>query len=674
MARTRIVIIGGGFGGVKCAQTLRKKFRRDDAEIVLFNRENHLVFSPLLADAVGSSLNLQDVIVPLRQLLPDVVCRTEEVLHVDLAKNEIEFVSHDGAPARCGYDQVVIAAGAVSNLSVVPGMADHAFPLKTVGDAAVLRTHVLQQLERAEVCDDAEKRRWYLSFIIVGGGYSGVEAAGEINDLVRGSLRFYHHIRDDDVTVTLIHSRDELLPEISPQLRSFAREKMESAGVTMRLNARVTLATGEGVGTKDGFVRGGTIVCTIGSAPAPFVERMDSPKEKGRLLTAPDMRLSGRANAWAIGDCALIVNAHDQQPSPPTGQFAERQGRQCAQNIVRLTRGAPTEPFSFRMLGQLCSIGGHRAVAEMFGFRLSGFWAWFAWRGVYLFKLPSWGRRIQVGADWAWLLLFPRDLAYIRTDPTERVSHAHFEPGDIIIKQGEPPAAFYVIESGEVEVVRATQEKPDGEIIAVLGAGSFFGEQALINNQPRTASVRARSVVEVVVMGRHVFTTISKSLAPLRAALTAAITRRSGTFWQERPRAVATLRSLALAEFIEPAPQPFLPPATTLRDVTRHFADSTNDLFYIASAGDRLEGLVTLTDMLRVQGNGAAPETPVSEFMVKNPATILATDTALIAASAFRESGFKSLPVLADSTSRRIVGIIRARKLIARLLHATPAN
>lgn len=674
MARTRIVIIGGGFGGVKCAQTLRQHLRPGDAEIVLFNRENHLVFSPLLADAVGSSLNLQDVIVPLRQLLPRVICRTEEVLHVDLAANEVEFVSHDGSSARMSYDHVVVAPGAVSNLNVVPGMADHAFPLKTVADAAVLRTHVLQQLERAEVCDDPEKRRWYLSFIIVGGGYSGVEAAGEINDLVRGSLRFFHHIRAEDVTVTLIHSRDQLLPEISPSLREFACEKMREAGVTIRLNCRVTLATGEGVGTCDGFVSGGTTVCTIGSTAAPFVERMDAPKEKGRLLTEPDMRLRGRTNAWAVGDCALIINTLNGELSPPTGQFAERQGRQTAENIACVLRGAPTQPFSFRMLGQLCSIGGHRAVAEMFGFRLSGFWAWFAWRGVYLFKLPSWGRRIQVGADWAWLLLFPRDLAYIRTDPTERVTHAHFRAGDFILKQGDPPANFYMIESGEVEVVRATQEDPNGEVIAVLGAGSFFGEQALINNRPRSASVRARTAVQAVVMGRNVFTTISKSLAPLRAALTAAITRRSGTFWQERPRAVATLRALPLGDFIEPAPQPLLAPATPLREVTRLFADSTNDLFLVAGAGDRLEGLVTLTDILRVQGNGAAPETPVADFMVKSPAAIAATDTALVAASAFREHGYKTMPVVADAASRRIVGLIRARKLIARLLHATPAG
>lgn len=673
MPRTRIVIIGGGFGGVQCARTLRAALRGNDAEIVLFNRENHLVFSPLLADAVGSSLNLQDVIVPLRQLLPGVICRTEEVRHVDLAASEVEFESHDGLPRRMRYDHVVLACGSVANLNVVPGMADHAFPLKTVGDAAVLRTQVLQQLERAEVCEDEARRRWLCSFIVVGGGYSGVEAAGEINDLVRGSLRFFRNIRPEDVAVTLLHSRDQILPEISPPLREFARVKMQAAGVTLRLNCRVQLATGDGVGTGDGFVRGGTIVCTIGSSLAPIVERMDTPREKGRLITAPDMRLPGRANAWAVGDCAAIRNAHDGQLSPPTGQFAERQGRQCAENILRTLHGEPTRSFSFRVLGQLCSIGGHRAVAELAGLRLSGFLAWFVWRGVYLFKLPSWGRRIQVGADWAWLLLFPRDLAHLRTDPTERVTHAHYEAGDYILRQGEAPANFYVLERGEVEIVRTSGDRPDGEVIAALGPGSFFGEQALINQQPRSASVRARGPVDVVVMGRNVFSTISRSLTPLRAALTAAITRRSGKFWQERPQALAALRNFQLADFIDPAPAPLLQADATLHHVTTLFATTSTDVFYVTSAGGALEGLVTLTDLLRAQADGLAPDTPLHVFMAKNPAAVAATDTALIAASAFREHGHKSLPVISDPVSRRVVGQIRARRLLARLLQAAPS-
>jgi len=672
MAKKRIVIIGGGFGGVKCAQTLSAQLRNGDAELILFNKENHLVFSPLLADAVGSSLSLDDVIVPLRQLLPGVQCRTEEVRHIDLAGSRLEFEGHDGQARHLDYDHVVIACGNVSNLNVVPGMADHAFPLKTVGDAAVLRTHILQQMEKAEVCDDPVKRRWYLSFVVVGGGYSGVETAGEINDLVRSSLRFYANIRDEDVGVTLIHSREQLLPEISPQLREFARKKMEKAGVTMKLNARVMLATGEGVGLKDDFVRGGTIVCTIGSTIAPVVARLDTPKEKGRLLTDPDMRLRGSPNVWAIGDCAAILNAHDGQPSPPTGQFAERQGRQCADNIVRVIGGEPTRPFAFKVLGQLCSIGGHSAVAEMFGFRLSGFLAWFTWRGVYLFKLPSWSRRIQVGFDWAWLLVFPRDLSCIKTDVTDRVSHAHYEPGDYIIRQGEPPSGFYVIEKGEVDIVRTSPEQPDGEVIATLGAGNFFGEAALLNNRPRTASARARTPLEVVIMGRNVFTTISKSLAPLRNALTAAITRRSPAVWQERPAVLAALRQLPLADFIEPAPTPLLKPTDNLFAVTHQFARNSSDFFLVAGESDRLEGLITLTGLLHAHSNGTKPEAPLADFMVKDPSVLAATDSTLVAASAFRELNFKILPVVADKESRRIVGVVRVRKLITRILQVVP--
>lgn len=665
MARKRIIIIGGGFGGVKCAKTLRQHLRDGDAELILFNKENHLVFSPLLADAVGSSLNIMDVVVPLRQLLPGVQCRTETVLSVDLNANEVEFESFDGQPRRMTYDQVVLACGNISNLNVVPGMADHSFPLKTVGDAAVLRTQVLQQLEKAEVCDDPVLRRWLLTFIVVGGGYSGVEAAGEINDLVRGSLHFYRNLPKEEVSVILIHSREQLLPEISPQLREFAREKMAAAGVTFKLNARVTLATGEGVGLANEFIRGGTVVCTIGSTASPIVQQLDAPKDRNRVLTEPDMRLIGRDNAWAIGDCANIINAHDGQPSPPTGQFAERQGRQCAENIIRCCHGEATRPFSFRVLGQLCSIGGHSAVAEMFGFRLSGFLAWFTWRGVYLFKMPDWSRRIQVGMDWAWLLFFPRDLSVLKTDVTERISHAYYHTGDTIVRQGDVATNFYVIEKGEVEVVRTSPEAPDGEVLSVLSAGNFFGEAALMNNTPRAASVRARTPVEVVVMGRNVFTTVSRTLAPLRQALTQALTRRATSFWAKRPEALDALRAFSLKDFVEPAPQPLLKPTLTLRELYRVFANEKPDVFFVSADGAHLDGIVTITDLLRANANGLDAATPLSAFMIANPATICASDTPLAAAGAFREHGFKYLPVVTDATSRKIVGYIRARKLMA---------
>src|SRR6266480_2576241 len=198
MTRTRVIIIGGGFGGVKCAKTLTRQLQRGQAEVVLFNQENHLVFSPLLAEVVGSSLNPMDVVVPLRQLLPGVLCRTEEVQNVDLASNQVEYEAEDGQLVRMRYDHLVIACGNVANLNVVPGMADHAFPLKTVGDAAALRSQIMEQMEQAEVCTDPERRRWRLTFIVVGGGFSGAEAAGEINDLVRDTACYFHNFTGKD--------------------------------------------------------------------------------------------------------------------------------------------------------------------------------------------------------------------------------------------------------------------------------------------------------------------------------------------------------------------------------------------------------------------------------------------------------------------------------------------
>ena len=527
MASQRIIIIGGGFAGVACAKTLRKRLSPDQWEIVIFNRENHMVFHPLLAEVAGGSINQDAVAAPLRQTLPWAHCRTENVEKIDLHGHSVEFESHDGHVRRMTYDHVVIACGRVANIGMVPGMADHALPLKTVGDAMALRAHLMQQLEKAEVCDDPERKRWYLSFIVIGGGYSGVETAGEIKDLLRSSRRFFCNFSADDTSVKIIHSRNQLLLEISPTLREFARLKLEQAGIEVILNARVTTATPQGVRLGDGrTINGGTVVCTIGTSMAPVLEHLEAAKEHDRLRTDPDMRLCGFANAWAIGDCAWIMNAYDHQACAPTGQFAERQGRQVADNILRLVHGQATQPFSFKPLGQLCSIGGHHAVAEILGVRISGLLAWLLWRGVYLFKLPSWSRRTKVGFDWTWGLVFSRDLAHLQTDQATRVTRAYYHSGDYIFRQGEPVGSFYIIEKGEVEVLQAKNEEGPAELLAVLKEGDFFGEMALIESQPRNASVRARTPVEVVVMGRNGFSQLSRSLTPLRQILIDTVTRR----------------------------------------------------------------------------------------------------------------------------------------------------
>lgn len=663
MPPVRIAIVGGGFAGVACARTLRGALRPDQADVVLFNRENHMVFHPLLADVAGGSINPDAVGAPLRQMLPGVRCRTEEVERIDLDGRAVEFEAHDGQPGRMLWDHLVIACGGAVNLGMVPGMADHAFPLKTAGDAMALRAHVMQQLEKAEICENPARRRWYLSFIIVGGGYSGVESAGELHDLAVSSRRFFPNIGADEIQVTLVHSRDQLLPEISPPLREFARKKMEQSGIRVRLNTRVVMATPDGVGLGDGTkLSGATVVCTVGTTMSPVVQRLDAVREGGRLLTGPDMRLEGRADAWAVGDCARIINSFDGQLSPPTGQFAERQGRQAAENILRVLQGRSTRPFRFRPIGQLCSIGGRRAVAEIFGIRLWGFLAWFVWRGVYLFKLPTLSRQVKVGFDWAWELIFDRDLLHLRTDTTERVSRAHYHSGDIVFRQGDPAANFYVIGSGEVEVVR---EEPEGErVLAVLGPGDFFGEMALINNKPRSATIRARSPLDVTVMGRNVFTHISGSLAPLRDLLAGAVRRRTATQWHNLPAVRERLEGMSVAEFMDPLPEP-LHQDSPFSGALAQFNDGAVDCCCIVDGSGRLKGLLARTDLLKAIESGAMADSPLSQFMIADPVAVTGEDACLMAAETMRVHGLKGLPVVAGD--RRLQGYLRAERLLGRL-------
>jgi NADH dehydrogenase len=664
MSPQRIVIIGGGFGGVKCAKTLFNRLSKEGYEIVLFNSENYMVFQPLLAEVVGASINADSVAVSLRQMLPGVLCRTEDINKINLVNNTVEYEGTENRVGMMSYDHLVVAAGSVVNVGAIPGMADHSFPLKNVGDAIALRYHIMQEMENAEVCDDPELRHWYLSFIVVGGGFSGVEVAGEINDLVRATQKFYKNISPEDISVTVIHSRDQLLPEVGTKLRDFAKVKMEEAGIKMILNTRVSFVTPQGVGVSgDKLIRGATVVSTIGNSISQFLAKLEVPKERGRILTEPDMRVKGRDNVWAIGDCAHIVNSFDGNSCPPTGQFAERQGRQAANNILQVLKQKETKPFYFKPIGQLCAIGGHSAVAELFGMHISGFIAWFFWRTVYLFKLPSWSHRIKVGFDWAWDLFYSRDLAHPKADPTDRISRAHYQPGDYIIMQGDPGTNFFVIESGEVEVLRGRNEGESLEILAVLGPGDFFGEMALIDDRPRNASIRARTPVEVLVMGRSIFQQISSALAPFREILADAMKKRSGDLWQRFPLAYELLKNQPFSSFVEPLAA-YLRPDSTFEDALNLLSESSLEYCCVIDDQNTLKGILTRTDFGRAVDSGVTRYTKVSEFMKTDPILVAAGEETPSVAKTMRLHSIKWMPVVEDLDSRKIKGYVRIDKMM----------
>ncbi|NIR61623.1 MAG: NAD(P)/FAD-dependent oxidoreductase [Gammaproteobacteria bacterium] len=414
--RTVVAVVGGGFAGV----ALTRRLERDaGVRVRLLSEENYVTYNPLLGEVVGASILPGHVVAPVRQMIRRAEFHMVRVTGVDLKARRLHYEGM--RRGTLSYDALVLACGVRANLDLVPGMAEHAFPLKTLGDALHLRNRVLDRLEHAEMEPDAARRRRLVTFVVVGGGFSGVEVAGEINDFVRAASRYYPRIDASGCKVTLIHSRDRLLGEISPGLGHYALRKMRRAGVEVCLNARVALVHEAGVELVSGTsISAGTVICTIGTAPHPLIEQLPLPKQGGAVETRPDMSVPGHPGVWALGDCAAVTNAHDGKSAPPTAQLAVREAAQLAENLRRSIRGLPVRPFRHRSRGQLASIGHNKAVAQVFGLRLSGFPAWLLWRGFYLLKIPTLARKVRIFIEWNWEMLFPPDIVHLRFTRTRR--------------------------------------------------------------------------------------------------------------------------------------------------------------------------------------------------------------------------------------------------------------
>jgi NADH dehydrogenase len=513
--KKRVLILGGGFGGVTTAQRLQHHFKRDaNVEITLVNRDNFFVFVPMLASAASGSIETLHILNPIRRMIPGVHFRAEEVLEIDLARQIVTTASPiTGREVRLPYDHLVLGLGNTINLASLPGLAQHGKTMKSLGDALHLRNHVISLLEAADVETDLRMRQELLTFVVAGAGFSGVETVGELNDLVHGVSKNYPSLAKESIKVILLHSRDRILPEMGPGLADFALTKLRQRGVDVRLQTRIAAATpheailntGERIPTR-------TLVVTVGAATNPVLASLTLPREKDRILTDPFMNVQGMPGIWALGDNAAVPNAAaNGEFSPPTAQYALRQGKRLADNLAAVIRGQPQQqmPFTFPGLGQLCLVGHRAGVAELVGgIKLSGFIAWLMWRNIYLMKLPGWDRKVRVGLDWSLDLIFPPELSYINLARTQVVNQVHFEAGDFIIHQGDVGDLFYVIVSGEVEVFK---ELPTGQIVqlAQLGKGEYFGESALLTGRRRNASVRAKSSVDLMCLGRDEFNNLA---------------------------------------------------------------------------------------------------------------------------------------------------------------------
>lgn len=510
--RKKVVILGGGFGGVYTARHLEQILKPEEVSIRLVNQENYWVYQPMLPEVISGSIGITDVVSPIRHLCAHTQLVMREVEEIDL-KRKVVTVSPGFRPRRMEleYDYLVIALGGVTNFYGMPGMLEHAKPFRTLADAIVLRNHLIHTLEEADVETDPALRQRLLTFVVAGGGFSGVEVMAELNDFVRGVKRRYLKLRDEKVRCVLVHAGDRILPEMTPGLALFAQKILTRRGVEIILNDRLAAATSEKAVFKSGLeVPCKTIVSTVPSAAVPVLQKLDCVKEKGKLKVNSSMELEGYAGeVWAVGDCAAATNVKGNVV-PPTAQHGMRAAKTVALNIAAAMHGTPKSGFAFEGLGSLGALGHYSAVANIMGMHLSGLPAWFLWRAIYLMKMPGLNRKFRISLDWLVAMLFAPDLVQIKVPRDTSITRQHFEPGEVVFNQGDLGDNVYVIDKGKCEVLKDVNGVT--EHVADLGAGDYFGEMAVLADVSRNATIRAIAPLDVLLIPRTDFNLLKSSV------------------------------------------------------------------------------------------------------------------------------------------------------------------
>ncbi|MFN8573004.1 MAG: NAD(P)/FAD-dependent oxidoreductase [Gemmatimonadaceae bacterium] len=426
----RVVILGGGFGGLSVARELERRLRASDrVEITLVNRENFFLFTPMLHEVAASDLDLATIVNPLRKLVTRTAIFTGNVDHVDTTARLVHVSHANGGHAHAlPYDHLVIALGAVTNFYGIAGLADRAITMKSLGDAIQLRNQLIAHLEEADFECNRDVREPLLTVLVAGGGFAGVETVAAVNDFVREALRFYPNITPADVRVLVVHPGEYLLPELGEQLGRYTQERLTARGVEVILGTRVSHVMHDDVVLSDGRrVKTRNLVWTAGTSANPVVDSIPCDKVRGRVAVDDMLRVMGLPGVWALGDCAAIPDGKGGT-YPPTAQHALREGRTVAHNILADLRGQAPAPFRFATLGLLASIGRRTGVANILGRNFSGFVAWWLWRTIYLSKLPRLEKKVRVALEWTLDVVFSKDIVQFGTRKAPTISSAESAP------------------------------------------------------------------------------------------------------------------------------------------------------------------------------------------------------------------------------------------------------
>jgi NADH dehydrogenase len=436
-SKKRIVILGGGFGGVATAHHLERLFRRrPDVEIVLVSRDNFLLMTPLLFEVFSGTLDLRSCSFPVRAFLRATRFVEAAVQGIDLDQHVVRLAS-PGKRGELAYDQLVLALGSKTNRDMIPG-AEHAFTFKTLADALLLRNHVIERFERADVEADPRRKSQLLTFVVIGGGLVGVELLGELTAFVDGITPLYEHVDRGELRFVLLQGGDRLMPEIDPTLAGYgARVLAGRHGVDLRINTRVRAIEPGKVHLAEETIAADTVVLAAGTAPNPVVTDLPVDKDRtGRVVAEPTLRCRSHPEVWAIGDCASIPGP-DGKPYPGLAQHALRQAKLVARNIFGALDGRPPQPFVYQTLGIMGSLGHSKGFGKLLKVRVRGLPAWFIRRTYYLLQVPGWGRKLRVMIDWTFALLFRPDVVKVGLDSETALLLREVALGDAAAGQQE---------------------------------------------------------------------------------------------------------------------------------------------------------------------------------------------------------------------------------------------
>ena len=656
---TDVAVLGGGFAGVYATKAITKALDKMDRKdsVTIISDDNHIVFQPMLPEVAASALSPRHVVNPIRHLCREASVFKGDVVALD-AENKtltLDAGSFIGS-MEVSFDQLVVCMGSKTNVSMIPGMQEHAFLIQNVGDAMLIRATMISRFEEANLAENEEQKRRLLSFVFVGGGYSGVETAGQTLDMGKAMCRFYRGIDFSDCTFTLVHSGDVLLPTAHPKLGEYTKRKLEGRGLKVRLGVRVSAVTASRVYLNDdSSIEANTVVCAVGNAPNPFLETLEkqanAPLEKGRLQVQPDGSVKDIPWLWGAGDCCAFPHPEEGY-CPPTAQFATRQGKLVGANVAKRLAGKETSDFDFKGLGELAAIGHHTAVADIKGLQFSGFLAWWLWRTIYLSKLPGLDRKIRVMFDWTLELFFPRDITLLNPRYSTDVKDTYLADGDTLFNKGDPAFSFYIIKSGTVEF------RDDEKLVKTVRKGQHFGERALLGNgyfqfdavatEPTTLVSVNRALFERVFRSDEIFAeNLRRSAASFISEdeLKILVERLPQEMLEEKVEAVMTTDVITFS-----LDQNARSAMTTLRKRSRNYIPIIDDERRVKSV-IRKESLY-----LRLQASDANMEETVEAIPGEQLPYVRRGDSVKTAVTAMARNGYTKALVVDED--RRLEGVI----------------